>query len=119
MAHGLGGTREMRLYVFVERFAAADYACFLFDYRNYGASDGKWDATALSVIENAGLKDEYLSKIPEDISDAPDQRGEFDTPDCKCGCHKSGFAGFMDNIANAFRKLFKTKQICDCGRYHY
>ena len=40
MAHGLGGTREMRLYAYAERFAAAGYACYLFDYRNYGASDG-------------------------------------------------------------------------------
>ena len=40
MAHGLGGTRKMRLYAFAERFAQAGYACFLFDYRNYGASDG-------------------------------------------------------------------------------
>lgn len=40
MAHGLGGVREMRLDAYAERFAAAGYACFLFDYRNYGASDG-------------------------------------------------------------------------------
>ncbi len=40
MAHGLGGTREMRLCEYAERFAAAGYSCFLFDYRNYGASDG-------------------------------------------------------------------------------
>ncbi len=40
MAHGLGGTRELRLYEYAERFAAAGYACFMFDYRNYGASDG-------------------------------------------------------------------------------
>ena len=40
MAHGLGGTREMRLYEYAERFAQNGYACFLFDYRNYGASDG-------------------------------------------------------------------------------
>ncbi|HBF0689780.1 TPA: alpha/beta hydrolase [Clostridioides difficile] len=40
MAHGLGGVREMRLDVYAERFAAAGYACFLFDYRNFGASDG-------------------------------------------------------------------------------
>ena len=40
MAHGLGGTRELRLYEYAERFAAAGYACYLFDYRNYGASDG-------------------------------------------------------------------------------
>ena len=41
MAHGLGGTREMRLNEYAERFASAGFACFLFDYRNYGASDGK------------------------------------------------------------------------------
>lgn len=41
MAHGLGGVREMRLDEYAERFAAAGYACFLFDYRNFGASDGK------------------------------------------------------------------------------
>ena len=40
MAHGLGGTRKLRLYEYAERFAAAGYACFLFDYRNYGDSDG-------------------------------------------------------------------------------
>ena len=41
MAHGLGGVREMRLNTYAERFSAAGYACFLFDYRNYGASDGE------------------------------------------------------------------------------
>ena len=41
MAHGLGGTRELRLYEYAERFAAAGYAVYLFDYRNFGASDGK------------------------------------------------------------------------------
>lgn len=40
MAHGLGGTRELRLYEYAERFVKAGYACFLFDYRNFGASDG-------------------------------------------------------------------------------
>ncbi len=40
MAHGLGGTRKLRLYEYAERFAGAGYACFLFDYRNYGDSDG-------------------------------------------------------------------------------
>lgn len=40
MAHGLGGTREIRLPEYAERFAKAGFACFLFDYRNFGASDG-------------------------------------------------------------------------------
>lgn len=41
MAHGLGGTRNMRLPAFAERFAAAGYACLVFDYRHFGDSEGK------------------------------------------------------------------------------
>ncbi|WP_338809579.1 alpha/beta fold hydrolase [Neisseria leonii] len=41
VAHGLGGVREMRLDAYAERFAAAGYACFVFDYRNFGASGGR------------------------------------------------------------------------------
>ncbi len=41
MAHGLGGVREMRLDAFAERFAAAGYACLVFDYRHFGASEGE------------------------------------------------------------------------------
>ncbi|WP_416769310.1 alpha/beta hydrolase [Pseudomonas sp. RHF3.3-3] len=41
MAHGLGGTRKMRLPAFAERFAAAGYACLVFDYRHFGDSEGK------------------------------------------------------------------------------
>lgn len=41
MAHGLGGTRKMRLTAFAERFVKEGYACLVFDYRYYGDSDGK------------------------------------------------------------------------------
>jgi dienelactone hydrolase len=41
MAHGLGGIREMRLDAYAERFAAAGYACLVFDYRHFGASEGR------------------------------------------------------------------------------
>jgi pimeloyl-ACP methyl ester carboxylesterase len=41
MGHGLGGTRELRLDAFAERFAAAGYACLVFDYRNFGDSGGE------------------------------------------------------------------------------
>ena len=40
LAHGLGGTREMRLDAFAERFHDAGYSCLVFDYRHFGASDG-------------------------------------------------------------------------------
>ena len=41
MAHGLGATRRMRLPAFAERFAAAGYACLVFDYRHFGDSEGE------------------------------------------------------------------------------
>lgn len=41
MAHGFGGIREARLDAYAERFAAAGYAVFVFDYRHWGASGGE------------------------------------------------------------------------------
>jgi dienelactone hydrolase len=41
MAHGLGGVRTMRLAAYAERFSAAGYACLVFDYRNFGDSEGQ------------------------------------------------------------------------------
>ncbi|WP_082777932.1 alpha/beta hydrolase [Tsukamurella pseudospumae] len=41
LAHGLGGVKEERLDAFAERFAAAGYACLVFDYRHFGASGGE------------------------------------------------------------------------------
>jgi pimeloyl-ACP methyl ester carboxylesterase len=41
MAHGLGGVRTMRLDAFAERFCEEGYACLVFDYRNFGDSDGE------------------------------------------------------------------------------
>ena len=40
MAHGLGGVKELWINRFAEFFCANGYNCFLFDYRNYGTSDG-------------------------------------------------------------------------------
>src|SRR5271168_5652010 len=41
MAHGLGAVRAMRLDAYAERFCAAGYACLVFDYRNFGDSEGE------------------------------------------------------------------------------
>lgn len=41
MGHGLGAIREMRLDAYADRFAAAGYACLVFDYRHFGASGGE------------------------------------------------------------------------------
>lgn len=40
MAHGLGGVKELWIDKFAEFFAENGYECFLFDYRNYGTSEG-------------------------------------------------------------------------------
>ncbi|MYU06072.1 alpha/beta fold hydrolase [Streptomyces sp. SID8366] len=41
MGHGLGSVRTMRLDAYAERFAAAGYACLVFDYRHFGESEGQ------------------------------------------------------------------------------
>ena len=41
MAHGFGLMRAAGLWPFVERFVAAGYAVYLFDYRGFGDSDGE------------------------------------------------------------------------------
>lgn len=41
MAHGLGAIKEMRLDAYAERFAAAGYHALVFDYRNFGGSEGE------------------------------------------------------------------------------
>ncbi len=41
MAHGLGGIKEMGLDAYAQRFAAAGYAVLVFDYRYFGASEGR------------------------------------------------------------------------------
>ncbi len=40
MAHGLGGTRHMRLDAYARQFAAAGIAALVFDYRGFGDSEG-------------------------------------------------------------------------------
>jgi uncharacterized protein len=41
LGHGLGGTREMRLDAFAERFAQAGIAAMAFTYRHFGDSSGQ------------------------------------------------------------------------------
>lgn len=41
MAHGFSATRELRLDTYAERFQAAGLGVLLFDYRHFGASDGR------------------------------------------------------------------------------
>lgn len=41
MAHGFAAERGFRLPAFAERFVEAGYAAFLFDYRNFGDSEGE------------------------------------------------------------------------------
>ncbi len=81
--------------------------------------DGNWDEIALSVIENSGVREEYLDNIPDDIKNAEPDAGEFTISDCNHICHKSGFKGFVHKVISVFWKVFKTNKVCDCGRYHY
>lgn len=42
-----------------------------------------------------------------------------DYEDCDCICHKDGIAGFFYKIIRIFWKLFRIKEECDCGAWHY
>ncbi|WP_337153644.1 alpha/beta hydrolase [Pseudomonas protegens] len=59
MAHGLGGVREMRLDAFAERFCEAGYACLVFDYRNFGASEGE----PRQLLDIASQQQDWLSAV--------------------------------------------------------
>lgn len=41
MSHGFGGLKDMSIDASAERFAAAGYACLLYDHRNFGPSGGE------------------------------------------------------------------------------
>lgn len=41
LAHGFCGVKEMRLDAYAERFAQAGYHALVFDYRHFGASEGR------------------------------------------------------------------------------
>jgi pimeloyl-ACP methyl ester carboxylesterase len=41
LAHGFAAERSFRLPAFADRFVAAGFACFLFDYRCFGESEGE------------------------------------------------------------------------------
>ena len=61
MGHGLGSVRTMRLDAYAERFAAAGYACLLFDYRHFGDSDGQ-PRQLLDITKQRGELKKKLSE---------------------------------------------------------
>ncbi|KAJ7149822.1 alpha/beta-hydrolase [Mycena crocata] len=50
MAHGFGADKTMGLAHYAEAFASAGYACLVFDYRRWGASDG--DPRHLLIVKD-------------------------------------------------------------------
>ena len=67
MAHGFGATREAGLAAYAERFAEAGFAVLVFDYRNFGASDGAprqlLDIRAQQIDLQSAF--EYMRDLPE------------------------------------------------------
>lgn len=59
MAHGFSSTREERLHVYGERFAAAGYAALVFDYRHFGDSGGQ----PRQVVDIKGQLEDYRAAI--------------------------------------------------------
>lgn len=59
MAHGLSAVKEMGLDRYAERYAEAGYDVVVFDYRNFGASDGE----PRQLIDIPGQLDDYRAAI--------------------------------------------------------
>ncbi|KAJ6489067.1 alpha/beta-hydrolase [Mycena sanguinolenta] len=59
MAHGLGCNKLLGLAAFAEEFCAAGYACIVFDYRRWGASDG----TRRNSVYVSEQQDDYRTVI--------------------------------------------------------
>lgn len=81
MAHGLGGTKEMGLDDYAEKFAKAGYSCFLFDYKNFGASGGEerqnlnvksqladWDSAIAHVKASEDIDSEKIALFGSSFS---------------------------------------------------
>lgn len=67
LGHGLGGTRELRLAAYAERFVAAGMAVLAFTYRNLGDS-GSGPRQVLSMPKQLADWDaalEYVAALPE------------------------------------------------------
>ncbi|KAJ7202749.1 Alpha/Beta hydrolase protein [Mycena haematopus] len=59
MAHGLGCNKLLGLAAYAEEFCAAGYACLVFDYRRWGASDG----TRRNSVYVSEQQDDYRTVI--------------------------------------------------------
>ncbi|EGN99414.1 hypothetical protein SERLA73DRAFT_182386 [Serpula lacrymans var. lacrymans S7.3] len=59
MGHGLSCTKAMQLEPFAKVFAAAGYACIVFDYRRWGNSDG----TPRHCVSSKEQVEDYTSVV--------------------------------------------------------
>ncbi|KAB8235950.1 alpha/beta hydrolase [Aspergillus alliaceus] len=78
LAHGLGGTKELKLDVYADKFNQMGYTCVVFDYRCNGASEG----LPRGLIDWNQQQDDWRSAIKytrqlENVD--PDQVGIFGT----------------------------------------
>lgn len=90
----------------------------------YGSSQviGKLDGYDVTVTIDSKDEDQYSIKtqIGYDIWEIESEvSGDF-SDFCDCKCHKTGWLRkFFHSIRNAFWKLFKKNEICQCGIVHW
>lgn len=85
------------------------------------AVESRLDPITAHGDKNGDYKCDVCSAdLSPEAAEKPDASDEI-IKDCSCKCHKGGIAGFFWKIGNFFNKLFKikSKQICDCGVYHF
>lgn len=73
-------------------------------------------ASVGSENDNYSIKVQIGYEIWDVVGEKNDKFSEF----CDCKCHKTGWLrGFFHSIRNAFWKLFRVKEICQCDMAHW
>ncbi len=82
-------------------------------------NDGICDVCARSTSSNDDC--DTAGHIDSDKDGICDSCGDTmpEVKNCKCICHKSGFAGFIYKIIRFLWKIFRMNKSCDCGLAHY
>lgn len=96
-----------------------EYVCDCEIEKEDGDEDGICDNCGEEITPDADC--DKNGHVDSDNDGVCDNCGDVmpEVKNCKCICHKKGFAGFIYKIIRFLWKLFGMKKVCDCGLSHY
>lgn len=108
-------------------FAVVDLGCNVkVAAEAYAAEGEEFVIPADGEVYGASIEEPTKPEVTTEKNTEPSTKPEpttkkpaVDIKDCTCGCHKSGFIGFIYKVFKFFWKLFSIKQYCACGKAHW